>query len=322
VLSGLPPVSDPNVLVGTSTADDAAVYRVSDELAIIQTVDFFTPVVDDPYTFGAIAASNALSDVYAMGGRPVIALNIVGFPRKSETAPLSVLEEILRGGADKAREAGIDIVGGHSVDDNEPKYGLCVTGFVHPDRMWRNVGAEPADRLILTKPLGTGIITTALRAGKAGEGPTRRAVQTMAALNRSAAEAAEGIGVHACTDITGFGFLGHLREMLAEGGIGARVHLSAVPILEGTRSLVTQDCVPGGTRRNRKSLDRDVAYDDRISEEDRLILCDAQTSGGLLMAVPPAEARELVSKLHAAGVSAAEVGAFVEAGERRIVVAP
>ncbi len=286
---------------------------MSDELAIIQTVDFFTPVVDDPYCFGAIAAANSLSDVYAMGGRPVFALNIVGFPRNNEKVPFSVLSEILRGGADKAKEAGIDIVGGHSVDDNEPKYGLCVTGFVHPDSVWKNVGARPGDKLVLTKPLGIGVITTALRAGKASEEVARRAIETMLVLNRSAAEAAAEIGVHACTDITGFGLLGHLREMLSAGNVAARVELSAVPILDGARDLAEEGFVPGGTCRNKQSLDPRITYDGSIGPEDRLLLCDAQTSGGLLFAVPAEKSQQLASALTAAGTLAAtEIGEVLE----------
>lgn len=322
VLSALPEISDPNVLVGTETGDDAAVYRVSDELAIIQTLDFFTPVVDDPFMFGSIAAANALSDVYAMGGTPALALNIVGFPRDSAATPMSVLSEILRGGAEKAKEAGIDIVGGHSVDDEEPKYGLCVTGFVHPDRFWRNVGAEPGDKLLLTKPLGIGIITTAMRAGEAGGELAGRAIESMATLNRSAAEVAGEMGVHACTDVTGFGFLGHLREMLGEGTVGARVKLSAIPVMDGTRDLVARGFVPGGSHRNKDSLDRDVIYHAGIPEEDMLILCDAQTSGGLLLAVPPARAPDLLANLRAAGVLAEEVGEFTAERTGRIEVVP
>ncbi len=310
------------MLVGTKTADDAAIYRVSDELALIQTVDFFTPVVDDPYQFGAIAAANSLSDVYAMGGRPTLALNIVGFPRDSKRAPMSVLGEILRGGADKAREAGIDIVGGHSIDDSEPKYGLCVTGFVHPDRFWANVGARPGDRLVLTKPLGTGIITTALRAGKANAELARGAVETMAALNHTAAEVAREVGVHACTDVTGFGLLGHLREMLAHGGVAAHVSLAAVPVLPGARELAREGLVPGGTHRNLASLDGDVTFDEAIPENDRLLLCDAQTSGGLLFAVAPSRAVELLTGLTAAGVPAAAIGEFREEPASRIEVRP
>lgn len=316
----MPAITDPNVLVGTKTADDAAIYRVSDELAIIQTVDFFTPVVDDPYLFGAIAAANSLSDVYAMGGRPTMALNIVGFPKNSDVAPMSMLGTILRGGADKAREAGIDIVGGHSIDDNEPKYGLCVTGFVHPEKYWTNVGAKEGDQLILTKPIGTGVITTALRAGKAGDQIAQGAIESMARLNRAAAEAAIEVGVRACTDVTGFGLLGHLREML--DGVGARIRLSAVPILAGARELAAGGSVPGGSERNKASLDRDVNYDEAIDEVDQILLCDAQTSGGLLFAVDPSKAADLVSGLTAAGVLAAEIGEFGAAPEGKIEVLP
>ncbi len=300
------------MLVGTKTADDAAVYRVSADLAIIQTVDFFTPIVDDPYSFGAIAAANSLSDVYAMGGKPALALNIVAFPRDNEDLPMAVLKEILRGGAEKAKEAGIDIVGGHTIDDKEPKYGLCVTGFVHPDRYWANIGAKPADKLILTKPLGTGIISTALRSERAGEEISGPAIEMMASLNRAAAEAAAGVEVHACTDVTGFGFLGHLREMLAEGKLRARVNLSAIPVLEGARELAGQGLVPGGARRNLQSVDRHVTYNSGITETDRLLLSDPQTSGGLLFAVPSELASGLLADLAAAGVSAAEVGEFVD----------
>jgi selenide, water dikinase len=306
------------VLVGPGTADDAAIYRVSDELALIQTVDFFTPVVDDPYQFGAIAAANSLSDVYAMGGRPVLALNVVGFPRGSDVTPMSMLAEILRGGAEKAREAGIDIVGGHTVDDKEPKYGLCVTGFVHPKEYWTNVGGVAGDRLVLTKPIGTGIVTTAMKAGIAGEEAMRAAVAAMATLNRAAAEAARKVGVRACTDITGFGLLGHLREMLS--GVGARIRLSAVPVLPGARELAAEGSIPGGTRRNKESLDRVVTYHDGIDEIDRLLLCDAQTSGGLLFAVEPARLKELLSGLAEAGVPAAAIGELVAAPEGRIGV--
>jgi len=306
------------VLVGTKTADDAAVYRVSGELAIIQTVDFFTPVVDDPYLFGAIAAANSLSDVYAMGGRPAFALNVVGFPRDSNKVPLSTLGTILRGGADKAREAGIDIVGGHSVDDSEPKYGLCVTGFVHPDKFWTNVGAKAGDRLVLTKPIGIGVITTALRAGKAGDGVAQGAIDCMATLNRAAAEVAGEVGVRACTDVTGFGLLGHLREML--DGVGARIRLSVVPVLAGARELAAAGSVPGGSHRNKASLDRDVSYDDAVEEVDRVVLCDAQTSGGLLFAVEESKAADLMSRLAAAGVVAAEIGEFGGVPEGKIEV--
>jgi selenide,water dikinase len=307
----LPRVTDPKVLVGTSSADDAAVYRLSDELALVQTVDFFTPIVDDPYAFGAIAAANSLSDVYAMGGRPLMALNVVGFPRASEDAPMSVLREILRGGAEKAKEAGIDILGGHTIDDVEPKYGLAVSGLVHPERIWRNVGGQPTDKLVLTKPLGTGIIATAIRAEQADPDHVAAAVASMATLNRAAAEAAieAGVEIHACTDITGFGLLGHLREMLGSGGVGARIHAREVPVLDGARALASAGHVPGGSNRNRDSLRGVVSFDAGASDEDQIILCDAQSSGGLLFAVPAPDCDALIAALHQNGVATAvEVG--------------
>lgn len=308
------------MLVGPGTSDDAAIYRVSDELALIQTVDFFTPVVDDPYQFGAIAAANSLSDVYAMGGRPVLALNVVGFPRGSDVLPMSMLAEILRGGAEKAREAGIDIVGGHTVDDKEPKYGLCVTGFVHPKEYWANVGGRAGDRLVLTKPIGTGIVTTAMKAGTAGEGASRAAIGTMATLNRAAGEVGRKAGVRACTDITGFGLLGHLREMLS--GVGARIRLTTVPVLPGARELAVKGFIPGGTRRNRESLDGIVSYLDGIDEVDRILLCDAQTSGGLLFAVEPSRFDALLLGLAEAGVAAAAIGELIAEPKGRIEVLP
>lgn len=318
----MPAITDPNVLVGTATADDAAVYRVSDNLAVIETLDFFTPIVDAPYMFGAIAAANSLSDVYAMGGKPVLALNIVAFPRDSEETPIQVLNEILKGGSDKAAEAGISIVGGHTIDDPGPKYGLSVTGLVHPDRVWRNTGAKPGDRLILTKPLGIGIITTALQAGAAKEKWTRSAVEHMAELNREASEIAAEVGVRACTDITGFGFLGHLHEMLGDGGLGARVFASTVPVLEGAGELALAGHVPAGSRRNRESLMDRVLFHTRVAEEDHLVLCDAQTSGGLLFAVEESKANALVFGLRAAGVLAAEVGEFFDSKAAVIEVLP
>lgn len=303
----MPPIADPNVLVGFSTTDDAAVYRVSDQLAIVQTVDFFTPIVDDAYWFGAIAAANALSDVYAMGGRPAFALNVVAFPRASEQFPLSVVAEILRGGADKAKEAGIDVVGGHSVDDPEPKYGMCVTGFVHPDKVWRNVGAQPGDPLILTKPIGTGIIATALRAGKADESAVRTAIESMATLNRCASETAAAFSPRACTDITGFGLLGHLLEMLGNR-VGAKIVASAVPTLPGSREYAAAGHVPGGTHRNLQFRKPHLRFDAHLENIDQLLLCDAQTSGGLLFAVDPASGPGLLRALEQANVPAARIG--------------
>jgi selenide,water dikinase len=307
VLSALPPVTDSAVLVGTSTADDAAVYKLSDELALIQTVDFFTPIVDSPFAFGEISAANSISDVYAMGGRPVIAMNIVGYPRDNPKAPLSALGDILKGGASKAAEAGVSVVGGHSIDDSEPKYGMAVTGFVHPDKIWRNVGAKPGDSLVLTKALGTGIIATAMRAQKADSDIVATAIASMSLLNKAAAEAAMAFDVHACTDVTGFGLLGHLREVL-HNKLDAVLNFSQVPILPGTHELAKAGFVPGGSRRNLASLQDVVTADSKIAAIDQEILCDAQTSGGLLFALSPSEAIELVAKCRAVGLAAAIVG--------------
>ncbi len=299
------------MLVASQTADDGAVYRLTDDLAIIQTVDFFTPIVSDPYQFGAIAAANALSDVYAMGGRPVAALNIVTYPRDNAEMPLSALADILRGGADKARDAGIDIVGGHTIDDQVPKYGLCVTGVVHPDRIWRNVGAQVGDILVLTKPIGTGIVSTAVRKGEATDALAREVSELMATLNRAAAEIAQETDVHACTDVTGFGLLGHLREMLGDGCCGARISVAATPVIAGTRTFAERDFVPGGSRRNLKAVAPHVSFDPGLSDVDRLVLCDAQTSGGLLFAVPSGQAESLLTRLRAAAVTAASIGEIV-----------
>jgi len=318
----LPPITDPNVLVGSETADDGAVYRLTDELAIVQTVDFFTPIVSDPYQFGAIAAANALSDVYAMGGRPVTALNIVAYPRKSEEMPLSGLAEILRGGADKATEAGANIVGGHTIDDPKPKYGLCVTGVVHPDQVWRNLGGQPGDRLVLTKPIGTGIVSTAVRKGKVSAEVAAEVSALMATLNRTAAEIAAQGPVHACTDVTGFGLLGHLREMVADGACGARLELGRVPVIATTRDCAADGDMPGGSRRNLQAVQAHVRFDDGVSEIDQLVLCDAQTSGGLLLAVPPARAEALVGELRAVEVPAVEVGEIVATDPGFIRVVP
>lgn len=320
MLSVLPKITDPNVLVGTSTSDDAAVYRISDELAIIQTVDFFTPVADSAYDFGAIAAANSLSDVYAMGGRPVLAMNIVGFPKNNPDCPISELGDILRGGADKATEAGVSIIGGHTVDDQEPKYGLSVTGFVHPEQFWRNVGGKPGDKLIATKALGMGIISTALRDGVLDENFERRAIAAMAKLNKDAATIGQRFAVHACTDITGFGFLGHLREMVGDLVCGARINASAMAIQDGTRSLAEAGHIPGGARSNRKFLENVVRFDADVDEIEQLILCDPQTSGGLLFAVSAEDAEPLLSELKESGVVAALVGELVDEFHGRIQV--
>jgi selenide,water dikinase len=299
------------VLVGTSTGDDAAVYRLSAELALVVTTDFFTPIVDDPYTFGAIAAANALSDVYAMGGTPLVALNLVAFP--VEELPLTVLSEILRGGAEKAAEANVAVIGGHSIDDHEPKYGMAVTGTVHPDRLVTNAGGRAGDRLYLTKPIGTGIIATAIKRGVAPAAVEQGAIDSMVALNRDACAAMLEVGVHAATDITGFGFLGHLRQLATSSGVAARVPADRVPVLEGTRELALAGAVPGGTQRNESFLNDWVTWPNHLAAVDRTILCDAQTSGGLLIAVEPGRAPALEAALGKRGLLVAAVGSL-EAG--------
>jgi selenide,water dikinase len=316
----LPPIADPNLLVGPETCDDAAVYRLTDGLALVLTVDFFTPIVDDPHAFGQIAAANSLSDVYAMGGRPIAMLSIVGFPR--DKLPMSVLGEVLRGGAEKAREAGVSVVGGHSIDDAEPKIGYAVVGLVHPGRIWRNLGARPGDALVLTKPLGTGIISTAIKQGKAPERAVVAATRSMATLNRSAAEAAATVPVHAVTDVTGFGLLGHLREMTQGSKVRVRLHAGQIPLLPDVMALAEAGLVPGGTKRNLQAVAPAVRWDPTLSEPLRLAIGDAQTSGGLLVATP--EGAAFLRALAAAGVEgAAQIGEVVaEDPEGTIEVAP
>jgi len=307
------------VLVGAHTADDAAVYRLGAHAALIQTVDFFTPVVDDPYDFGQIAVANALSDVYAMGGRPLFALNIVGFP--SKTLGIEILEDILKGGADKAREAEIEIVGGHTIDDKEPKYGLSVTGLVDPEKVLTNAMASRGDRLVLTKPLGIGIITTGIKRQVTTKEVEDRAVHIMTTLNKAAAEAMQEVGVSACTDVTGFGLLGHLREMCEASGVGARIELSKVPVLVEAWELAKEGVVPGGTKANLDFLRKALDFDEEISEDEKLVLADAQTSGGLLISVPADKTTDLVSALREAGtIVAAEIGEIVEDEKHRIRV--
>ena len=320
ILAALPPIGDnPNVLVGTDTVDDAAVYKISDDTAVVQTVDFFTPVVDDPFSFGAIAAANSLSDIYAMGAEPIFALSIVGFP--SNRLPLSVLEDILRGGREIADQAGIPILGGHTVDDPEPKFGLVVTGVVHPDKLWTNVGAKPGDALILTKPLGLGIMTTALKAGLLDQAGEERIQRIMMALNNTAADVLRGFEVHACTDVTGFGLLGHLREMSAGSGVDVELDHRTLPIIPGAADLATGGTVPGGTLNNKSYVAPHVDWDDGVSETYRILACDAQTSGGLLAAIPGKDGKAAVRALKEAGVEAAVVvGRFTKAGDGRITV--
>ncbi len=307
-------------MVGISTGDDAAVYRLTDELALVQTVDVFTPVVDDPYQYGAISAANALSDIYAMGARPLLALNIVGFPRAK--LPMEVLEEILRGGADKVAEAGAFIAGGHSIDDPEPKYGLAVTGLVHPRAVVKNVGARPGDQLVLTKPLGIGIITTGIKQGKTSSAVAAAAIAVMSRLNAAAALAMVEVGVHAATDITGFGLLGHLYEMTSGSRVRARVRFSRIPVLAETRTLARAGAIAGGTARNLEYLQSRVTFEG-LDEVDRLICCDAQTSGGLLMAVPADRLEALVDALRRHHVDPiAHIGEITGEGNGQIQVVP
>jgi selenide,water dikinase len=315
----LPKQDDPNILVGFNSVDDAGVYKIREDLAIVHTVDFFPPIVDDPYDFGAIAAANALSDVYAMGAKPNSALNIVGYPAK--TVPLEALDEILRGGADKAHEAGVAIIGGHTIKTKEPIYGLAVVGIIHPQKIISNAGAKAGDWLILTKPLGTGIITTAIKKGLVGDDVIERVVQIMASLNRYASEAMLEVGVSACTDITGFGLLGHLCELIETSKAGAEIDLSSVPTIEPAPELAKDRVVPGGTLANLKYIEGKVDWDKGVTDEQKLILCDAQTSGGLLICVPEEKGTKLVENLKSKGVSeAALIGRIIEDERCRIRV--
>lgn len=323
VLRQLPAPQDPNLLVGTSTADDAAVYALNGDFALVQTVDFFPPVVDDPYQYGQIAVANAISDVYAMGARPFIGLNIVCFP--SDTLDHQILVEILRGGADKAREAGVVIGGGHTIDDKEPKYGMAVTGLVKPGLQVTNAGGKPGDLLYLTKPLGIGIATTAIKGDAATPELIAEAVRVMSTLNRTASEAMVEVGVHACTDVTGFGLLGHLLEMANGSGVQAVVRASAPPVLAETRELADFGVIPGGTLRNLSFINPQVTWDPAIDELDKIVLGDAQTSGGLLIAVAPERAGALEQALRAHGVEwVAQVGHLQARpeGERPVLVVP
>jgi len=310
--------SDPNLIVGIEGADDAGVYKISEEMALVQTIDFFTPIVDDPYWFGQIAAANALSDVYAMGGRPLTAMNVVCFPIKE--MPLTVLQEILRGGLDKMKEAAVVLVGGHSVEDPELKYGLSVTGIVHPERVIRNQGARPGDRLILTKPLGTGIINTAIKAGLAEGETVERVTRTMAALNRGASEAMQEVGASACTDITGFGLLGHACEMIEGTEVGMVIYASKVPYFPEAEEFAKMGLVPGGTYRNREFREQMVNLHPEIPPWLVDILFDAQTSGGLLISVPSSKVEALLERLRKRGVEAALIGEVTREHPGRIVV--
>jgi selenide, water dikinase len=305
VLGALPPLSDPRVLVGATAGDDAAVFRIDADRALVATVDFFTPIVDDPEAFGAIAAANSLSDVYAMGARPLFALSLIGFPRERLSGGL--LQRIVAGGAAALAEAGVPVVGGHSIDDAEPKVGYAVIGEVHPDRVITSHGARPGDLLYLTKPLCSGLVATAVKRGLCPADLERRAIAVMRHLNRQASEAMLEAGARAATDVTGFGLLGHLANM----EVGAEVSLSAVPVLPGVEELVEADLFPGGTRRNLQALEGRVDWGG-LAEPQRLLLCDAQTSGGLLVAVEPERAERLEALLAAAPYSAAMIGVVTD----------
>jgi selenide,water dikinase len=299
----------PDLLVGLEVSDDAAVYKINDEVAVIQTLDFFPPVVDDPYDYGAIAASNAMSDVYAMGGEVVLALNICGFP---PDLPPEIVAEILRGGAEKVAEAGGVLAGGHTLDDKEPKYGLAVMGFVHPDRVLTKAGARPGDVLVLTKPLGVGIITTALKGGVADPAHVAAAVESMKKLNRDAARLIQQVGVHACTDITGFALLGHAHEVAEKSGVRLRFHVEQLPFLEGARQYADDWLFPGGTCNNERAYEHAVRFAKEISEEMQQLLYTPETSGGLLIAVPSKKLEELTNIFSVEGQEHWTIGEVVE----------
>lgn len=309
---------DPNVLVGHETSDDAGVYQLTDDLAIIQTVDFFTPIVDDPYMFGQIAAANSLSDVYAMGGTPKTVLNIVGYPIK-KLGP-DILAQILCGASDKVQEAGAVVIGGHSIDDQEPKFGLSVTGIIHPSRVFKNIGAKPGDALVLTKPIGVGIQTTAIKRDKLTEDQLNKVMETMATLNNKASEALEDLHPNSVTDITGFGLLGHAFEMAKGSDVTFKVSYEKVPVLEGTTALAEEGIVPGGSKANHRWLANDVEYDESLKEFEQWILCDAITSGGLLVSLPEEEAHLYVAKLHELEIDAKIIGSVEAKQEKSLYV--
>ncbi|WP_373893612.1 selenide, water dikinase SelD [Virgibacillus sp. CBA3643] len=319
VLRDLPSSApNPDVLVGLDTSDDAGVYRLNDEMALVQTVDFFTPIVDDPYSFGQVAAANAISDIYAMGGKPLSALNIVAFP--ISTLDKEILTEILRGAGDKVNEAGATIVGGHSIDDQEPKFGLAVTGIVHPDKIRTNTGAKPGDKLILTKPIGVGISSTSIKRDLLTEEEIERVTNVMATLNKTAAEVSASYQVHASTDVTGFGLLGHASEMAKGSKTGLRINKDQVPTLPRVRELAEAGAVPGGTKNNFSHLEGDVTFPETMDQIDQWILCDAVTSGGLLISVADEEAKDLLDHLQKDGVDAAIIGEVTESDPGHITV--
>lgn len=319
ILKDIPAAADSNILIDTRTSDDAAVYRINDTTAIVQTVDFFTPIVDDPYDFGTIAAANALSDIYAMGAKPLFALNIVGFP--SNRLPMDVLKEILRGASNKAGEAGIYILGGHTVDDPEPKFGMVVTGTVHPEKVWANSGAREGDAIILTKPVGTGILTTALKRGLAGESIKKEIIRSMSELNLKAAEVLSDYHVHACTDVTGFGLLGHLSEVTVASKTDVEIFSARVPVFDETANMAAAGIVPGGTLNNQSHFSSHVSFDEGVSSVIRIILFDAQTSGGLLFTVPAEEKDKILTQLKSRDIQhASYIGNCLGKGSGKIFI--
>jgi selenide,water dikinase len=310
VLGKLPPQHDPNVLVGFDHADDAGVYQIAPDQALVQTVDFFTPVVDDPYVFGQIAATNALSDIYAMGGKPLTSLALVCFPEKAD---LEILERILAGGLSKMVEAGCVVIGGHSIRDDEPKFGYAVTGLVHPKKILANAGAKPGDTLIFTKALGTGVISTAIKKGKAEPAWIDAAIHSMTTLNKCAAEVIQpgNFRIHAMTDVTGFGMIGHAREMVLASNVSFLLHAGSIPMLPGALECVRAGHIPGGLNNNRDFAECVVDYDDGVSEDLRRLLFDPQTAGGLLISVAPEDSAHLTQSLNAAKVPAVQIGEVV-----------
>ena len=311
--------TDPNLIVGMDHADDAGVYKITDDIAIIQTVDFFTPIVDDPYWFGQIAAANALSDVYAMGGIPKTAMNLVAFPIKY--MDMSVLRQIIQGGLDKMKEADVVLVGGHSIQDNELKYGLSVTGFIHPDHILTKKGLKIGDHLILTKPIGTGIVNTAIKGGLASDEIIKAVTTLMAALNRDAAEIMSHYPVHACTDITGFGLLGHLAEMIEDSEFGIEVINNAIPVIPETFNYARMGLVPAGAYKNREFRESIVEFAPSMDHLIQDVLFDPQTSGGLLICVEEGSSDDLLTKLREKGMNdAAIIGKVVSKPKGRIVV--
>ncbi|SFE16673.1 selenophosphate synthase [Lentibacillus persicus] len=307
VLHSLPQtVPNPNLLVGLDTSDDAGVYKLTDDLALVQTVDFFTPIVDDPYAFGQVAAANAISDVYAMGGTPITALNIVAFP--ISTLDESILADILRGAGDKLKEAGVSLAGGHSIEDEEPKFGLAVTGTVHPDNVKTNTDAKPGDKLILTKPIGVGILSSSLKRDLLKAEEIDRVTQVMATLNKTASETMNKYNVHASTDVTGFGLLGHASEIAAGSNVEVRIDSKSVPVLPRAKELAEDGVIPGGTKNNFTHIKDSVTFPEGMNQIDKYILCDAVTSGGLLISADSNDAEYLLDELQQKGVEAQIIG--------------